>query len=45
MVESIGRLTSFDDATAVLPGHGQLTTIGRERAWMELVRDGRRLFA
>jgi hydroxyacylglutathione hydrolase len=45
MVESVGRLTSFDDGTAVLPGHGQLTTIGRERAWMELVRDGRRLFA
>jgi glyoxylase-like metal-dependent hydrolase (beta-lactamase superfamily II) len=45
MVESIGRLTSLDDVTAVLPGHGQATTIGRERAWMELVRDGRRLFA
>ena len=45
MVDSIGRLTSFDDVTAVLPGHGQPTTIGRERAWMELVRDGRRLFA
>ena len=45
MVESIGRLTTFEDRTAVLPGHGQETTIGRERAWMELVRDGRRLFA
>ena len=45
MVESIARLTSFDDRIAVLPGHGQATTIGRERAWMELVRDGRRLFA
>ena len=45
MVESIARLTTFEDATAVLPGHGQTTTIGRERAWMELVRDGRRLFA
>jgi hydroxyacylglutathione hydrolase len=45
MVESIGRLTAFDDRTAVLPGHGASTTIGRERAWMELVRDGRRLFA
>jgi hypothetical protein len=28
-----------------LPGHGPATTIGRERAWMELVRDGGRLFA
>ncbi len=45
MVESLGRLTSFEDRTAVLPGHGQATTIGRERPWLELVRDGRRLFA
>src|SRR5258705_4701443 len=45
MVESIARLATFEDRTAVLPGHGQSTTIGRERAWMELVRDGRRLFA
>jgi len=45
MVESIGRLTGLPDATAVLPGHGSTTTIGRERAWMELVRNGRRLFA
>ena len=45
MVESIGRLAGLPDATAVLPGHGGTTTIGRERAWMELVRDGRRLFA
>ncbi len=33
------------DRIAVLPGHGAATTIGRERAWLELVRDGRRLFA
>ncbi|HET9521925.1 MAG TPA: MBL fold metallo-hydrolase [Candidatus Limnocylindrales bacterium] len=45
MVESIGRLTGLPDTTAVVPGHGNATTIGRERAWMELVRDGRRLFA
>jgi glyoxylase-like metal-dependent hydrolase (beta-lactamase superfamily II) len=45
MVESIGRLAELPDATAVAPGHGDATTIGRERAWMELVRDGRRLFA
>ena len=29
----------------VLPGHGATTTIGRERPWMGLVRDGRRLLA
>ncbi len=45
MVDSLGRLTSFEDGTVVLPGHGPTTTIGRERAWMELVRDERRLFA
>jgi glyoxylase-like metal-dependent hydrolase (beta-lactamase superfamily II) len=45
MVESIGRLAGLADPTAVLPGHGSETTIGRERAWMELVRDSRRLLA
>jgi hydroxyacylglutathione hydrolase len=45
MVASIGRLTGLEDHVVVLPGHGGTTTIGRERAWMELVRDGRRLFA
>lgn len=45
MVESIGRLAGLDDRVAVFPGHGDRTTIGRERAWMELVRDGGRLFA
>jgi hydroxyacylglutathione hydrolase len=45
MVESIARLAMLDDRVGVFPGHGETTTIGRERAWMELVRDGRRLFA
>jgi|SRR5436190_3731435 len=45
MVESIARLTGLEDHLGVFPGHGGTTTIGRERAWMELVRDGRRLFA
>ena len=45
MVESITRLIGLDDRIAVLPGHGAATTIGRERPWMELVRDERRLFA
>ena len=45
MVASISRLTKLDDRIAVLPGHGRASTIGRERPWMELVRDGRRLFA
>jgi hydroxyacylglutathione hydrolase len=45
MVESITRLTGLEDHVEVFPGHGATTTIGRERAWMELVRDGRRLLA
>jgi glyoxylase-like metal-dependent hydrolase (beta-lactamase superfamily II) len=45
MVESLGRLSGLEDPVGVVPGHGPKTTIGRERAWMELVRDGGRLFA
>ena len=45
MVESIARLTTLEDPIRVLPGHGPVTTIGRERAWMDLVRSGGRLFA
>jgi glyoxylase-like metal-dependent hydrolase (beta-lactamase superfamily II) len=45
MAASIARLSGLEDAVRVFPGHGQATTIGRERAWMELVRDGGRLFA
>ena len=43
MVESIGRLSGLEDRLRVLPGHGPATTIGRERPWMELVRDNGRL--
>jgi len=45
MAASIARLTELEDQLAVLPGHGPSTTIGRERAWMDLVRTGGRLFA
>jgi glyoxylase-like metal-dependent hydrolase (beta-lactamase superfamily II) len=45
MVTSLARLTGFEDHVGVFPGHGGTTTIGRERAWLELVRDGGRLFA
>ncbi len=45
MVESVGRLASLDDPLRVLPGHGAATTIGRERPWMELVRESGRLLA
>lgn len=45
MVSSLARLAELEDHVGVFPGHGEATTIGRERAWMELVRDGGRLFA
>lgn len=45
MVASLARLTELEDRIGVFPGHGAATTIGRERAWMELVRDEGRLFA
>jgi glyoxylase-like metal-dependent hydrolase (beta-lactamase superfamily II) len=43
MVESLARLALLDDTLRVLPGHGPRTTIGRERAWLDLVARGRRL--
>ncbi|MBA2373308.1 MAG: MBL fold metallo-hydrolase [Chloroflexi bacterium] len=45
MVTSLARLTLLDDHIRVMPGHGPPTTIGRERPWLEIVRDGGRLFA
>jgi glyoxylase-like metal-dependent hydrolase (beta-lactamase superfamily II) len=38
MVESLIRLGTLEAALRVLPGHGTATTIGRERAWIELVQ-------
>jgi glyoxylase-like metal-dependent hydrolase (beta-lactamase superfamily II) len=45
MAASLTRFLELPDGVAVFPGHGAETTIGRERAWLELVRDGGRLFA
>jgi hydroxyacylglutathione hydrolase len=45
MVASLARLSGLEDQVRVFPGHGAATTIGRERAWLELVRDGGRLLA
>jgi hydroxyacylglutathione hydrolase len=45
MAASLARLSELEDAIEVFPGHSGATTIGRERAWLELVRDGGRLFA
>ena len=43
IVDSLIRLAELEPRTAVLPGHGPSTTIGRERAWLEMVRESRRL--
>jgi glyoxylase-like metal-dependent hydrolase (beta-lactamase superfamily II) len=45
MAASLARLAGLEDPIRVFPGHGPATTIGRERAWLELVRDAGRLFA
>ncbi len=45
MVASLGRLTELEDHVAVFPGHGNATTIGRERPWLELVRGAGQLLA
>jgi hydroxyacylglutathione hydrolase len=44
MVASLARLArDLPDAVRVLPGHGQETTIGRERPWMERIAKAGRL--
>ena len=45
MVDSLIRLAELQDHVGVFPGHGRATTIGAERAWLELVREQRRLLA
>jgi len=43
IVDSLLRLADLEQPTAVLPGHGPATTIGRERPWLDLVRATGRL--
>ena len=45
MAESLVRLSALHDSLQVLPGHGRSTTIGQERAWLDVVRARRALFA
>jgi hydroxyacylglutathione hydrolase len=45
MAASLARLSELEDQLGVLPGHGAATTIGRERPWLELVRQAGRLIA
>jgi hydroxyacylglutathione hydrolase len=42
MAASLARLARLGDHVRVFPGHGPATTIGRERAWLDLVvQEGR----
>ncbi|HJW22820.1 MAG TPA: MBL fold metallo-hydrolase [Candidatus Limnocylindrales bacterium] len=43
MVDSLARLRELADGVAVLPGHGPMTTIGRERPWLDWIARERRL--
>jgi len=45
LAASLARLAGIGDSVRVMPGHGPATTIGRERAWLDLVVAGGRLFA
>jgi glyoxylase-like metal-dependent hydrolase (beta-lactamase superfamily II) len=45
MVASLARLAELEDGVAVLPGHGPGTSVGRERPWLELVKQSGRLIA
>jgi hydroxyacylglutathione hydrolase len=45
MASSLSRLSDLEDRLGVLPGHGATTTLGRERPWLELVKQAGRLLA
>lgn len=43
MIESLSRLATLEDGLTVLPGHGPQTTIGREKPWLQMVAQQRKL--
>ena len=43
MIESLSRLSTLEDGLTVLPGHGPQTTIGREKAWLQMVAQEQKL--
>jgi glyoxylase-like metal-dependent hydrolase (beta-lactamase superfamily II) len=43
MVDSLSRLAGLPLDLRVLPGHGQDTTIERERPWLQMVASEKRL--
>ncbi len=43
MVDSLARLATLEDGLAVLPGHGPETSISREKPWLQMVAQEKRL--
>ena len=43
MVDSLSRLATLEDGLTVLPGHGPQTNIGREKPWLSMVAQDRKL--
>ena len=43
MVDSLSRLATLEDGLTVLPGHGPQTSIGREKPWLQMVAQDRKL--
>ena len=43
MIESLSRLATLEDGLTALPGHGPQTTIGREKAWLQMVAQEQKL--
>jgi hydroxyacylglutathione hydrolase len=43
MIDSLSRLSTLEDGLAVLPGHGADSTIGREKPWLQMVAEQRKL--
>jgi hydroxyacylglutathione hydrolase len=43
LADSLVRLSELESVTGVFPGHGPATTIGREAAWLEMVKTTGRL--
>jgi len=39
MFSSLGILSKYPDDTPILPGHGEESTIGEERTWMDILAD------
>lgn len=43
MIDSLSRLSTLEDGVVVLPGHGEDSTIGREKPWLQMVAEQHKL--